>query len=50
VSKSQPTAAIADALRSFLRWAISEYLAPVDFIPLPNFIRGLSEAQIDQIK
>jgi phosphate transport system substrate-binding protein len=57
VSKSQPTAATAKALRSFLRWAISEtggndkkYLTPVDFIPLPNFIRGLSEAQIDEIK
>jgi phosphate transport system substrate-binding protein len=57
VSKSQPTAATAAALRSFLRWAISEtggndkkYLTPVDFIPLPNFIRGLSEAQIDEIK
>jgi phosphate transport system substrate-binding protein len=57
VSKSQPTAATAEALRSFLRWAISEtggnqekYLTPVDFIPLPDFIRGLSQAQIDQIK
>jgi phosphate transport system substrate-binding protein len=57
VSKSQPNAATAAALRSFLRWAISEtggndqkYLAHVDFIALPNFIRGLSEAQIDEIK
>ena len=57
VSKSQPDAATADALRSFLLWAISEaggnnqnYLKPVGFIPLPNFIRGLSEAQIAQIK
>jgi phosphate transport system substrate-binding protein len=57
VSKSQPDAATADALRAFLRWAISEtggnggnYLAPVGFIPLPNFIRGLSEAQIAMIK
>jgi phosphate transport system substrate-binding protein len=57
VSRRQPTDATAKALRSFLRWAISEtggnqmkYLAPVDFIPLPNFIRGLSEAQIDEIK
>ncbi len=57
VSKSQPDAATADALRSFLLWSISEaggnsgtYLTPVGFIPLPNFIRGLSEAQITQIK
>ncbi len=47
VSKSQPDAATADALRSFLRWSISEtggnaanYLQPVGFIPLPDFIRG----------
>jgi hypothetical protein len=40
-----------------LRWSISEtggnaenYLKPVGFIPLPDFIRGLSEAQIRQIK
>ena len=57
VSKSQPDAATADALRSFLLWAISEaggnsdsYLKPVGFIPLPNFIRGLSEAQIAAIQ
>ena len=57
VSKSQPDATTADALRSFLLWTISEaggngknYLAPVGFIPLPNFIRGLSEAQIAGIK
>ncbi len=57
VSRSQPDTATAGALRSFLRWAISEtggnsekYLEPVGFIPLPDFIRGLSEAQIDHIK
>jgi phosphate transport system substrate-binding protein len=57
VSKVQPDAATAHALRSFLRWAISatggnspKYLSPVGFIPLPDFIRGLSEAQIAQIK
>ena len=57
VSKSQPDAATATAVRSFLRWTISEaggnngkYLTPVNFIPLPDFIRGLSEAQIDEIK
>ena len=57
VSKAQPDAATAHALRSFLRWAISatggnsaKYLAPVGFIPLPDFIRGLSQAQIAEIK
>ena len=57
MSKSQPDAATARALRSFLQWAISatggndeKYLAPVGFIPLPDFIRGLSQAQIAQIK
>lgn len=57
VSKAQPDAATAHALRSFLRWAISaaggnsaKYLSPVGFIALPDFIRGLSEAQIAQIK
>jgi phosphate transport system substrate-binding protein len=57
VSKSQPNAAAADALRHFLLWAISEtggnsenYLKPVGFIALPDFIRGLSEKQIGEIK
>ena len=57
VSKSQPDAATGDALRAFLRWAISDtggndakYLKPVNFIQLPDFIRGLSEAQIKEIK
>jgi len=56
VSKSQPDRATAEALRSFLRWAMSatggnspKYLTPVGFIPLPDFIRGLSEAQIAEI-
>ena len=57
VSQTQPNAATAEALRAFLRWAISvtggndeKYLTPVGFIPLPDFIRGLSEAQINEIK
>jgi phosphate transport system substrate-binding protein len=57
VSKSQPDDATANAVRAFLRWAISatggndeKYLGPVGFIPLPDFIRGLSEAQIKEIK
>ncbi len=57
VSKQQPDAATADALRTFLLWSISEidgnsdkYLKSVGFLPLPNFVRGLSEAQIAEIK
>jgi phosphate transport system substrate-binding protein len=57
VSKAQPDVATAHALRHFLLWAISttggnnkSYLAPVGFIALPDFIRGLSEAQIALIK
>lgn len=57
VSKTQPDTATAEAVRSFLIWAISatggngdNYLTPVGFIPLPDFIRGLSQAQIKQIK
>ena len=57
VSKSQPSVAMAHALRHFLLWAISEtggnskdYLKPVGFIALPDFIRGLSQRQIAQIQ
>ncbi len=57
VSKSQPDGATAGAVRAFLHWAISasggnseKYLGPVGFIPLPDFIRGLSEAQIREIR
>ena len=57
VARTQPNAATAEALRSFLLWATSvtggnadNYLMPVGFIPLPDFIRGLSEAQINQIQ
>jgi phosphate transport system substrate-binding protein len=56
VSKTQPDAATAKALRSFLLWAISEsggsdekYVTPVGFIRLPDFIRVLSETQIGKI-
>ncbi len=57
VSNAQPDGATTQALSAFLRWAISAtggnseaYLAPVGFIPLPDFVRGLSEAQIARIK
>jgi phosphate transport system substrate-binding protein len=57
VSKSQPDAATAAALRAFLLWAMSatggnadKYLTPVGFVPLPDFVRALSEDQINEIK
>jgi phosphate transport system substrate-binding protein len=53
----QADPATAVALRRFLLWAISleggnsaKYLDAVGFIPLPDFIRALSENQIDLIK
>jgi phosphate transport system substrate-binding protein len=57
VSKQQPDAETADALRRFLRWTVADeggnapkYLGVVGFIPLPTFIRALSEKQIDLVK
>jgi phosphate transport system substrate-binding protein len=57
VSTAQADAETAAALRSFLLWATSveggnapKYLDAVGFIPLPNFIRALSENQIKRIK
>jgi phosphate transport system substrate-binding protein len=57
VSARQDDPQMAAALRHFLFWAISleggnapKYLDAVGFIPLPNFIRALSEHQIDLIK
>ncbi len=56
VSTQQRDAASAAALRRFLLWTISleggnarTYLDPVGFIALPDFIRGMSERQIDLI-
>jgi phosphate transport system substrate-binding protein len=56
VSRSQPDAATAAALRGFLLWAIaldggnsSKYLDAAGFIALPDFIRGISEHQIGLI-
>jgi phosphate transport system substrate-binding protein len=57
VSTHQPDGKTTAALRNFLLWAVSleggnapKYLTTVGFIPLPDFIRGLSENQINQIK
>ena len=56
VSSRQPDGETVNALRHFLLWAISlqggnapKYLDQVSFIPLPDFIRALSEKQIHQI-
>jgi phosphate transport system substrate-binding protein len=57
VSAHQADADTAAALRSFLLWTISlqggnatKYLDAVGFIPLPDFIRALSEKQISFIQ
>jgi phosphate transport system substrate-binding protein len=57
VSTRQPDAQTAAALRNFLLWAVSlqggnasKYLDSVRFIPLPDFIRALSEKQISRIQ
>jgi phosphate transport system substrate-binding protein len=57
VSIRQPNAETAAALRNFLLWAIAltggnapKYLDAVGFIPLPDFIRALSQNQINLIK
>jgi phosphate transport system substrate-binding protein len=57
VSTHQANAETAKALREFLLWAVSlqggnspKYLDTVGFIPLPDFIRGLSEHQINLIQ
>jgi phosphate transport system substrate-binding protein len=57
VSVDQPDSATAGAIRHFLLWSIAvdggnaaSYLDPVGFIPLPDFIRAMSEKQINRIK
>jgi phosphate transport system substrate-binding protein len=57
VSVNQPKTGTADAIRSFLLWSIAvdggnarTYLDAVGFIPLPDFIRAMSEKQINRIK
>ena len=53
VSTKQPDAATAAAMQRFLMWSIAlnggnanKFLDAVGFIPLPDFIRALSERQI----
>jgi phosphate transport system substrate-binding protein len=57
VSSRQDDPQTAAALRGFLLWAISpeggnaaKYLDAVGFIPLPTFVRALSEKQVELIK
>lgn len=57
VSTNQPDADTAAAIRRFLLWSIAvdggnaaKYVASVGFIPLPDFIRAMSEKQIGRIK
>jgi phosphate transport system substrate-binding protein len=57
VSKSQPSDALASALRTFLFWSIepcsgnaATTLNSVHFIALPEYIRALSYTQIELIK
>jgi phosphate transport system substrate-binding protein len=56
VSTAQPDSGTADALKNFLLWSIAvdggnaaRHLDAVGFIPLPDFIRALSEKQIGRI-
>jgi phosphate transport system substrate-binding protein len=56
VSTQQPDPSTAAAIRQFLLWSIAldggnseKYLNSVRFIPLPDFIRALSEKQINRI-
>jgi phosphate transport system substrate-binding protein len=55
VDSQQPAAAMAGAIRDFLTWAINEgnspsFLNQVHFLPLPDAVKALSQAQIDKIQ
>jgi phosphate transport system substrate-binding protein len=55
VNSTQPSGAVAEAIRAFLTWAITEgnsatYLGPVKFLPLPPAIVALSTTQINKIQ
>jgi phosphate transport system substrate-binding protein len=54
VNKKQSSPAVASALKAFLKWTLttgstSDFLAPVNFEPLPASVKALSETQIDSI-
>ncbi len=55
VDSNQEASAVADAIRTFLTWAINDgnspkYLDQVNFLPLPAPIKALSAAQIAKIQ
>jgi phosphate transport system substrate-binding protein len=57
VSTRQSDPATADAIRHFLLWSIAleggnarKFLDAVQFIPLPDFIRAMSERQISKVR
>ncbi|HUA77685.1 MAG TPA: phosphate ABC transporter substrate-binding protein PstS, partial [Acetobacteraceae bacterium] len=57
VNSKQANADTATAVRDFLTWAVdpaggnsSEFLGPVQFLPLPEKIAALSKAQIAKIQ
>lgn len=55
VDSHQPAPAIAQAIRDFLNWAVTEgnsatYLNKVQFLPLPPAVLALSQAQINSIQ
>jgi phosphate transport system substrate-binding protein len=54
VKKAQPSAAVAAALKAFLKWTVttgstSTFLAPVGFEPLPSNVKTIAENQIASI-
>jgi phosphate transport system substrate-binding protein len=54
VSKKQTSPAVASALKAFLKWTLnagstSDFLSPVNFEPLPDRVKALSETQINSI-
>jgi phosphate transport system substrate-binding protein len=55
VDSNQQAPAVAEAIRAFLSWAITEgndpsYLSQVHFLPLPAAVQALSTTQINKIQ
>ena len=55
VDSHQPAPAIAEAIRDFLKWSVTEgnassFLNPVHFLPLPPAVQALSLTQINNIQ
>ncbi len=55
VDSNQPASAYAEAIKTFLNWAITtgnspKYLSKVNFLPLPPAVLALSQAQIAKIQ